>query len=242
MGSISSEKIISALDVDSFNEAEKFVKLLKHTIGVFKVGKQLFTHCGPRVVEMIQQHGGKVFLDLKFHDIPHTVARAVEEACKLGVFMLTLHAMGGQKMMQEAVRASIKQAEALSSPPPFLLAVTVLTSLNQEDLKGMGVVSSMEETVLRLAKLSKRAGVHGVIASAREASLIRANCGNDFMIVTPGIRPKGVARDDQKRATTPAEAISAGSNYIVIGRPILEAKDPLKVANEIVKELENGSA
>ncbi|MBW2554879.1 MAG: orotidine-5'-phosphate decarboxylase [Deltaproteobacteria bacterium] len=237
MEAISSERIIIALDVASFNEAEKFVKLLKHTIGIFKVGKQLFTHCGPKVVEMIQHHGGKVFLDLKFHDIPNTVARAVGEACKLGVFMLTLHAMGGKKMMQEAVHASIKQAQALSSPPPFLLAVTILTSLRQEDFEGIGIVSSMEEAVLRLAKLSKRAGVHGVIASAREASLIRANCGEDFIIVTPGIRPKGVALDDQKRAVTPGEAILAGSDYIVIGRPILEAKDPLKVANEIVEEL-----
>jgi len=233
VGSISSEKIISALDVESFKEAEKFVKLLKHTIGVFKVGKQLFTNCGPKVVEMIQQHGGKVFLDLKFHDIPHTVACAVEEA---------LHAMGGQKMMQEAVHASIKQAQGPSYPPPILLAVTILTSLRQEDLEGIGIVSSMEEAVLRLAKLSKHAGVHGVIASAREAALIRANCGDDFIIVTPGIRPKGVALDDQKRAVTPGEAIIAGSDYIVIGRPILEAKDPLKVANEIVEELRKVSA
>ena len=242
MGSITSGKIISALDVESFKEAEKFVKLLKHTIGVFKVGKQLFTHCGPKVVEMIQQHGGKVFLDLKFHDIPHTVACAVEEACKLGVFMLTIHAMGGQKMMQEAVHASIKRAQGPSYPPPILLAVTILTSLRQEDLEGIGIVSSMEEAVLRLAKLSKHAGVHGVIASAREASLIRANCGDDFIIVTPGIRPKGVALDDQKRAVTPGESVLAGSDYIVIGRPILEAKDPLKVANEIVEELRKVSA
>ena len=237
MGAISSEKIILALDVESFKEAEKFVTVLRGTMGVFKVGKQLFTHCGPKIIEMIHHHEGKVFLDLKFHDIPHTVARAVEEACKLKVFMLTLHAMGGQKMMKEAVGASVTMARNLFTSPPLILAVTILTSLTQEDLEGMGIVSSAEEAVLRLAGLSKRAGVQGVIASAREAAQIKAACGDDFIVVTPGIRPKGSPSDDQKRAATPKEALLAGADYIVIGRPILEAKDPLKVASEIVEEL-----
>lgn len=237
MGTISPDKIILALDVGSFKEAEKFVALLREYIGIFKVGKQLFTHCGPKVIEMIHHHKGKVFLDLKFHDIPHTVAGAVKEACKLKVFMLTLHAMGGRKMMQEAVDASIKMAQKHSSTPPLILAVTILTSLQQEDLKDIGIASPVKEMVLHLAELSRRAGVKGVIASAREAALIKATCGGDFIIVTPGIRPKGVVPDDQKRTLTPKEALLAGSDYIVIGRPILEAPDPLEAAKGIVEEL-----
>lgn len=232
-----SEKIILALDVESVKEAEKYVELLRDYIGIFKVGKQLFTHGGPKIVEMIHYHGGKVFLDLKFHDIPHTVARAVEEACKLKVFMLTLHAMGGQRMMREAVNASITMAQKYSLNPPLILAVTILTSLQQEDLKDIGIVSSLEKTVLRLAKLSQRAGVQGVVASAQEAALIRATCGPDFAIVTPGIRPRGTASNDQKRTLTPKEALLAGADYLVIGRPLLDAPDPREAAKEVIQEL-----
>jgi orotidine-5'-phosphate decarboxylase len=237
VGAVSSEKIILALDVESFKEAERFVELLRDYIGIFKVGKQLFTHCGPKLIKMVHHHRGKVFLDLKYHDIPHTAARAVEEACKLKVFMLTLHAMGGRKMMQEAVEASIKMARKLSSTPPLILAVTILTSLQKEDLKEIGIDSPVKEMVLHLAKLSQQAGVNGVVASAREAALIRDTCGRNFIIVTPGIRPKGKGPDDQKRTLTPREAISAGSDYIVIGRPVLKALDPLEVARGIVQEL-----
>lgn len=237
MKTLSSGKIILALDVESFKEAEKFVTLLRDYIDIFKVGKQLFTHCGPEIVEMVHHHGGKVFLDLKFHDIPHTVARAVEEACKLKVFMLTLHAMGGQSMMREAVEASITMAKKLSLNPPLILAVTVLTSLLEEDLKEIGIVSSLEDTVVRLAQLSQHAGVQGAVASAREASLIRAACGECFTIVTPGIRPKGIASHDQRRTLTPKEALSAGAHYLVVGRPLLEAPDPVAVARQMIKEL-----
>lgn len=237
MEAISPGRIILALDVESFKDAEKFVELLRDYIGVFKVGKQLFTRCGPKVVEMIHHHKGKVFLDLKYHDIPHTAARAVEEACRLKVFMLTLHAMGGQKMMQEAVDASIKMSQKLSTTPPLILAVTILTSLQQEDLKDIGIAPPVEDAVLRLAKLSQHAGIKGVVASARESVLIRAACGHDFIIVTPGIRPEGTAHGDQKRIVTPREALLAGSDYIVMGRPILEAPDPIKAAKEIVQEL-----
>jgi len=234
---LSSGKIILALDVESFKEAEKFVTLLRDYIDIFKVGKQLFTHCGPKMVEMVHHHGGKVFLDLKFHDSPHTVARAVEEACKLKVFMLTLHAMGGQSMMREAVEASITIAKKLSLNPPLILAVTVLTSLLEEDLKEIGILSSLEDTVVRLAQLSQHAGVQGAVASAREAALIRAACGECFTIVTPGIRPKGIASHDQRRTLTPKEALSAGAHYLVVGRPLLEAPDPVAVARQMIKEL-----
>jgi len=236
-----SQKLILALDVETLKEAEHFVKNLSSSIGIFKVGKQLFTHCGPTIIEMIHRHSGKVFLDLKFHDIPNTVSRAVEEACKLNVFMLTIHALGGKKMMQEAVAASRTFARNSSLPPPFILAVTILTSLKPDDLKEIGINASVEEAVSRLAILARQAGVNGVVASAQEAHIIRAVCGNDLIIVTPGIRPQGTARDDQKRAVTPHEALLAGSDYMVIGRPILEARDPLKVAQEIAEELRKGN-
>lgn len=235
MGVISPEKLIVALDVESFEEAERLVVLLREDAGVFKIGKQLFTHCGPDIIKMINRHGGRAFLDLKYHDIPHTVARAVEEACKLKVCMLTLHATGGQRMMREAVEASIRVANQHSFSPPLILAVTILTSLQQQDLVEIGMDSPVEEAVLRLAKLAKSAGVQGVVASAREAALIRDTCGSNFIIVTPGIRPKGTASGDQKRTLTPQEAVSAGADYIVVGRPILTASDPLKAAREIVQ-------
>ena len=233
-----SEKIILALDVETFEEAEHFVKTLSNTIGIFKVGKQLFTRCGPKIIEMVHDHKGKVFLDLKYHDIPNTVARAVEEAVKLKVFMLTIHAMGGMKMMQEAVASSISSARTIAAPPPLIVAVTILTSLKQEDLGAIGIDLPIEEAVSRLAVLAKQAGVNGVVASAQEAQRIKAACGNDFIIVTPGIRPQDTSLDDQKRAVTPKEALRAGSSFMVIGRPILKAKDPLKAAQEIAREVE----
>jgi len=231
------KRIILALDVESLKEAEKFVALLRDYIDVFKVGKRLFTHCGPKIIEMIHHHGGKTFLDVKYHDIPNTVAGAVEEACKHKVFMLTLHATGGQKMMREAVVASIKMSQKLSTAPPTILAVTILTSLQQDDLKDIGITLPLKEAVLRLAELSKLAGVNGVVASARETGLIRAACGNDFLIVTPGIRPRGTASCDQKRTLTPKEAILAGADYIVVGRPILNAPDPLEAAKKMAQDL-----
>ena len=236
--SSASENIILALDVETFEEAEYFVKTLRNTIGIFKVGKQLFTRCGPKIIETVHDHKGKVFLDLKYHDIPNTVARAVEEAVKLKVFMLTIHAMGGMEMMQEAVASSISSARTMSAPPPLIVAVTILTSLKQEDLGAIGIDLPIEEAVSRLAVLAKQAGVKGVVASAQEAQRIKAACGNDFIIVTPGIRPQDTSLDDQKRVVTPKEALRAGSTFMVIGRPILKASDPLKAAQEIAREVE----
>jgi orotidine-5'-phosphate decarboxylase len=233
----SSEKIILALDVDSFEAAEAMVKKLRGVIGIYKVGKQLFTRCGPRVIEMIHAHRGRAFLDLKFHDIPNTVGRAVEEACKHGVFMLTLHALGGKKMIAQAVTVAATFSRDTSSPPPLILAVTVLTSMAQEDLQEVGIDGPVESAVSRLATLAKQAGAGGVVASAREAPLIRAACGETFVIVTPGIRPRGAAAGDQKRTVTPAEALAAGADYLVIGRPILEAADPVRAAREIAAEV-----
>jgi orotidine-5'-phosphate decarboxylase len=233
-----SEKIILALDVATFEEAEVFVKSLRPSIGIFKVGKQLFTRCGPDIIEMIHHHGGKVFLDLKYHDIPNTVARAVEEAAKLKVFMLTIHAMGGLTMMQEAAASSIRSARNISAPPPLIVAVTILTSLKQEDLAAIGMNIPIEKAVSHLAVLAKQAGVNGVVASAQEAQRIKAACGNDFIIVTPGIRPQDSSLDDQKRVVTPQGAVQAGSTFMVIGRPILKANDPLKAAEAIAREIE----
>jgi orotidine-5'-phosphate decarboxylase len=235
--STSSEKIIVALDVATFKEAEDFVKTLRPVIGMFKVGKQLFTRCGPDIIEMIHHQGGKVFLDLKYHDIPNTVARAVEEAAKLKVFMLTIHAMGGFAMMQEAVASGISSSHNISALPPLIVAVTILTSLKQSDLAAIGMDCPIEKAVSRLAALAKQAGVNGVVASAQEAQRIKAACGNDFIIVTPGIRPQDSSLDDQKRAVTPKDAVRAGSTFMVIGRPILKALDPLKAAEAIAREI-----
>jgi len=231
------EKIILALDLDGFEAAEEMVKKLSGVIGIYKVGKQLFTRCGPRVIEMLHAHQTRVFLDLKFHDIPNTVARAVEEACKHHVFMLTVHALGGKRMIAQAVAAAAARCRDTSSSPPLIIAVTVLTSMAQEDLHEIGMDAPVESTVSRLATLAQQAGAAGVVASAREAPLIREACGEKFIIVTPGIRPRGSASGDQKRTLTPAEALAAGADYLVIGRPILEAADPVRAARDITAEV-----
>jgi len=232
----SADKIILALDVDSFEAAEEMVKKLGGMIGIYKVGMQLFTRCGPRIIEMIHAHRGRVFLDLKFHDIPNTVARAVEEACKHNVFMLTVHAQGGKKMMAGAVAAAAGMRRGIS-PPPLIVAVTVLTSMSQEDLQELGIDAPVQSAVSHLAALARQAGTSGVVASAKEAPLIRASCGKDFIIVTPGIRPQGSSPGDQKRTVTPAEALAAGADYLVIGRPVLEAADPVQAARVITEEV-----
>ena len=231
------ERLIFALDVEHFAEAQKLVGLLKGHVGLFKVGKQLFTHSGPKVIDMIRNKGEKVFLDLKFHDIPNTVAKAGEEATKLGSTMFTVHSMGGYEMMKGAVESCRNTAKQLNTPKPFILAVTILTSMDEAILEEVGIKTPLEEQVVRLARLAKRAGVSGVVASPREISLIRDYCGLNFLIVTPGVRPASAAKDDQKRTLTPGEAIRAGANYIVVGRPIKEADDPVRAADEIVEEI-----
>jgi orotidine-5'-phosphate decarboxylase len=234
------ERLIVALDVDNLEQAKDLVRLLAPEVGMFKIGKQLFTHAGPQAVRLIQDLGGEIFLDLKFHDIPNTVAKAAIEATRLGVRMFNVHASGSLEMM----RTTVKEVERVSRQQklrrPIMLAVTVLTSLGQEDLQRVGVERKVADQVVRLALLTKQAGMDGVVASPHEVSDIRAACGRQFVIVTPGIRPAEANRDDQQRVMTPGDAVRAGVDYIVVGRPILESKDPVKAARTIVAEMENG--
>ena len=231
------DRIIFALDVEHFREAQQWVNLLKDRVGIFKVGKQLFTHAGPKVVDMIRQKDQKVFLDLKFHDIPNTVAKAGEEATKLNVAMFNLHALGGFAMMKKTVEGSRAVAKSLGVPRPLILAVTILTSMDEETLKEVGIQGPLLEEVGRLAHLSMKAGVDGVVASPQEIGIIRQQCGENFLIVTPGIRPPSDKKDDQKRTLSPKEAISAGADYLVIGRPIKEAKDPIEAVQKIIEDI-----
>src|SRR6266404_1496116 len=234
------ERLIVALDLDNLEQAKDLVRLLAPEVGMFKIGKQLFTHAGPQAVRLIQDLGGEIFLDLKFHDIPNTVAKAAIEATRLGVRMFNVHASGSLEMM----RTTVKEVERVSRQQklrrPIMLAVTVLTSLGQEDLQRVGVERKVADQVVRLALLTKQAGMDGVVASPHEVADIRAACGRQFVIITPGIRPAEANRDDQQRVMTPHDAVRAGVDYIVVGRPILESKDPVKAARAIVAEMEDG--
>ncbi|MGQ9646020.1 MAG: orotidine-5'-phosphate decarboxylase [Thermodesulfobacteriota bacterium] len=231
------EKIIFALDVEHFSEAQRWVNLLKDHVGMFKVGKQLFTHAGPKVIDMIRKKGQKVFLDLKYHDIPNTVAKAGAEATKLEVSMFNLHALGGFEMMKKTVEVSRAVAKDLGLPRPLILAITVLTSMDEDGIKEVGIQGPIPEEVGRLALLSMQAGLDGVVASPKEIEIIRDRCGEKFLIVTPGIRHPSEKKDDQKRTLSPKEAIAAGADYLVIGRPIKEAKDPLEAVQKIIEDI-----
>jgi len=236
MVSTSESRIITALDVDTLDKAQYLVRLLKNDVAAFKIGKQLFTRCGPAAVRMVHREGGRVFLYLKFHDIPTTVAKASLEVMRLGVFMFNLHASGGLKMMKTAVDA-IRSASAQGGvPKPLILAVTVLTSQGPEDLKWLGIRKPVAEVVTDLAVLAKQAGADGVVASPQEIGAIREVCGRGFVIVTPGIRLATAAADDQQRIMTPRAAIDAGADFIVVGRPITQAGDPLAAAQSINNE------
>jgi len=235
-------RLIFALDVASVDEAIDLVKLLRSEVGMFKVGKQLFIHAGPQIVRQIRELGGEIFLDLKFHDIPRTVAKAAVEATRLGVRMLDLHASGSKAMMRATISEVTKVCRAEGLARPKLLAVTVLTSLNRADLKQVGVMAGVESQVVRLAKLARDAGMDGVVASPHEIARIRKDCGRSFIIVTPGVRPRDGKWEDQKRVMTPEAAIRAGSDYLVVGSPIRDAKDPAAAAREIVAAMERGLA
>jgi len=232
------ERLVLALDVDDFKKAEELVGKLSDYVGVFKIGSQLFTAEGAKVVNMVNKRGGKVFLDLKFHDIPNTVARASEVATKLGVYIFNVHTFGGYEMMKAAAEAAAKTNQDLGIRKPLILGVTLLTSINQEILeKEIGIKKRLEEQVVHLAKLAKAAGLDGVVASSWEIKKIRKTCGEDFVILTPGIRPAGKSSDDQKRVMTPQEAIKLGSDFLVIGRPIRNASNPVEAAKEILREM-----
>jgi orotidine-5'-phosphate decarboxylase len=228
----SRERLIVALDVSSAAAAHKIVAAVGDSARIYKVGMQLYTAEGPPIVRGLIAGGREVFLDLKYHDIPNTVRAAVTEAAKLGVRMLTVHASGGTRMLHAAVEAARN-----TNPATMVLAVTVLTSLDSRDLENGGVRGTVVDQVVRLATLAITAGCHGVVASAQEASALRTELGDDFVILTPGVRPIGVGHGDQVRVVTPAEAIAAGANYIVVGRPITEAAEPAAEAREILAEI-----
>jgi len=229
------EKVLVALDVESTAEALRLADTLRGSVGGFKIGSRLFTSEGPTIVRTLTDRGERVFLDLKFHDIPNTVATAVAAAAELGVWMVNVHASGGTAMMRAAHEAAHEAAAKRNSTPPLVIAVTVLTSMNPAALRETGIVIDLQDQVLRLAELTKEAGLDGVVASPRETQAIRSRCGAGFTIVTPGIRggTAAASKDDQARTMTPAEAIAAGASYLVVGRPIIAAPDPRDAAIRI---------
>ena len=232
-------KLILALDLETFEEARRLVDDLGDAVEIFKIGSQMFTAYGPFITRYLQSKGKKVFLDLKFHDIPNTVASAVKSAVGLSVspshdpgfealFMLTVHTVGGQEMLEAAVKAAKEKAKELGVPRPLIVGVTVLTSAAQE--------ANLEKTVLERARLARQSGLDGVVASVEEAASIRRALGPDFLIVTPGIRPVDASLNDQKRVATPQAAIQQGSNFLVVGRPIIQAACPRTAALKILEE------
>lgn len=226
------DRLIVALDVSSSAAAQKIVSAIGESAHIYKVGKQLFTAEGPTVVRDLVAAGRRVFLDLKFHDIPNTVAAAVAEAAKLNVTMLTVHASGGGEMLRAAVEAASK-----ADAPPMILAVTVLTSMEDSDLPGIGVRGTVIDQTLRLATLAITNGCDGIVTSAHEVRELRSELGDDFAVVTPGVRPAGSEKGDQARVVTPAEAVAAGASHIVVGRPITAAPDPAAAAKEIIQQI-----
>lgn len=229
-------KIIVALDYAEAKDALRLVTQLDPTLCRLKIGKELFTSAGPQLVESLVHREFDVFLDLKFHDIPNTVAKACEAAAKLGVWMLNVHASGGISMMQAAKEGVIK-----SNLNPYLIAVTVLTSMNDAHLMQIGIKRDVQEQVLHLAKLTQEASLDGVVCSAQEASILRQQTGKDFLLVTPGIRPANSHKDDQNRTLTPVEAINFGVNYLVIGRPITQAISPIEALIAIQQEINSAN-
>jgi orotidine-5'-phosphate decarboxylase len=233
------DRFVLALDVDDDQEALRIVAALKENVGMFKVGHQLFTAYGPDIVRRIIDQGGRIFLDLKYHDIPNTVAKASAEAVKLGVSIFNVHSLGGLDMMRAAADSASETADKLNIPPPIALAVTVLTSMDEKNLrKELKIMRSLQREVAHLARLAQRAGMHGVVASPQEIKMLRRAIRGAFVILTPGVRPSWAGLDDQKRVMTPPDAVEAGADYIVVGRPVLKAPDPREAVKKIVEEIE----
>jgi len=232
------DRLIVALDVNSRDSALSLVQTLRPRVQRFKVGLELFTACGPALVREILEKGGQVFLDLKFHDIPNTVARAAVSAARLGVGMFTIHLSGGPLMARRAADELEAHCQVYRVQRPKILGVTVLTSLSPADLEELGVGRSVEDQVVALAEMGKAAGLDGVVCSPLEARLIREVCGREFLVVTPGIRPEGSEPDDQSRTLSPKVALKAGADFLVVGRPIVKADDPLEAAENILLQMD----
>jgi orotidine-5'-phosphate decarboxylase len=232
MADMHKSRVIVALDYPDAASAMQLVARLTPDLCRLKVGKELFTRAGPRLVEDLAAHGFDVFLDLKFHDIPNTVASACQAAADLGVWMVNVHALGGERMLQAA-----KEGVTRATHTPLLIAVTILTSMDESDLAAVGLAGSPLDNVLRLAQLAQQSGMDGVVCSSRETPVLRAQLDPGFRLITPGIRPAGSQADDQRRVMTPVDAINSGSDYLVIGRPVTRADDPVSVLRTINSEL-----
>jgi orotidine-5'-phosphate decarboxylase len=233
------ERLIVALDVKTPEEAIALIDTLSPVVDVFKVGVAPFTGYGQEVLDKLEDVGKKVFLDLKFHDIPNTVKNAAYVSTAKGVFMLNFHCLGGKKMLRAAAEGAKEASAALGKKLPILLGVTILTSMDAEEMRAIGLAGNVQEKVIELAQLASEAGMDGVVASAQEAETIKQSVGKDFVVVTPGVRPEWAAAGDQKRIGTPKGAIENGADYIVVGRPIIQAPDPQDAARRIIEEMES---
>ncbi len=225
-------QLIVALDTDDLKVAQELVEQLSSVVKIFKVGSQLFTASGLKIFNLIQEKGAEVFLDLKFHDIPNTVSHTVEAACRYNPLMLTVHALGGSQMLRAAVDARNHLGAKTK-----ILGVTILTSLDKGQLEEIGLTASVNEEVLCLAQMARACGLNGVVASPQEIVILRQSLGEDFIIVTPGIRPEGPMRDDQRRTMQAKEAVAAGADYLVVGRPITQAQDAYQAAKDIIAQI-----
>ncbi len=231
-------RIITALDVSSFDKMQDIVEVLGDEVSYYKVGMELYYSAGSKTIEFLKEQGKQIFLDLKLYDIPNTVGHGIAALTRLGANMMTIHGLGGRAMIQAAAEAARNTADSLGIERPKLLAITALTSFDEQGWQEIGGQLPIENHVIRLAKLAQESGADGVVASPKEAPLVREACGDDFLIVTPGIRPAFAAANDQKRIMTPADALKNGASKLVIGRPITQAEDPIVAVRKIIKEIE----